>query len=71
MKRAALLTIPFLALLSSCYTPPAPGYGGAPYPAQAPGDPVSTPVVSPMDAYRGAQQAAGAINTARTIQSVF
>ena len=71
MIRATLLAIPILALLPSCYTQPAPGYGGAPYPAQAPGAPVTTPMVSPGEVYRGAREAAGAINTARTIQSVF
>jgi len=78
MKNATLLAAVPMLLLSSCASQPGaaltPGSAGALAPqAPAVGNtmPEQTGLASPMKVYSGARQAAGAINTARTLGSLF
>ncbi|NNC90593.1 MAG: hypothetical protein HKN82_19220 [Akkermansiaceae bacterium] len=75
MKYAAPLAIALIVLFPSCATQPQAGTPGAPAPTDEPGTPPqapnSAPGVTPMGVYRGAQQAAGAINTVRTFAVLF
>ena len=75
MKHATPFAIALILFLPSCTSHSGSAVDPQPASAEATGVPLqnspSSSEVTPMKVYRGAQQAAGAVNTVRTLGSLF